>query len=109
MAEKRTDKTKHRLVEKRYELDLYKLLAIAAVAILVAVLIGSFFGGKIGYTSAVSDIEINTPEYCNVDRSGGEIAINCNELNVSADELCDVTSSKIKDSLRVLIVTSSDS
>ena len=106
MAEKRGDKTKHRNVEKRYELDMYKLLGIAVVAIIVAVLVGAFFGGKIGYSGGVDDVTVSAPAYCNVNKLGSNVAIKCNELDITAEDLCDVTSKKIQENIKILIITS---
>lgn len=104
MGEEGANKSEYRRVQKQYELGMYKLLAIAAIAILAAVALGAFLGNKLGHANALEDVKIKTPEYCTAVVHDDEIIIRCNELDITADELCKVTSPGIKEKLKVLVI-----
>ena len=103
MAEK---KEGFREVERHYELDMYKLVAVAAIIVLISVGLGAFLGTKIGHASGVNSVEVTVPEYCHVEGSGDELNVECGtELEeTTLDELCGVLSTSLKQNLKVLLV-----
>ena len=94
------------MVKVRYEITRYHLLILFAVAVFTALLIGCVLGGKIGYAEGIDNVEVDSPEYCSVSRSRGNITISCTELEgVSAEEMCAMLSTPIKSKLKVLVVS----
>lgn len=96
-----------RRVEKQYEIRMYGLVLIVLVAIFVALGAGTFVGYGWGHSEGSNDISVSTPEYCNARQSAGKVTITCNELDITAEELCKVTSPGIQDNLRVVMISSS--
>ena len=103
MAEK---KERFREVERHYELEMYKLVAVAAIIVLISVGLGVFLGGKIGHASGVNSVEVEVPEYCHLERLDDKLNVKCGtELKeTTVDELCGALSTSLKQNLKVLLV-----
>jgi len=109
---KKTDK-KRALVDKLieveagYEVEMYKLIAVAAVVVLVSVVLGVFLGKSIGFATGVDAVEINAPGYCTLRETGTQINITCGtELgDATVDELCTALSTSLKQNLKVLLIS----
>lgn len=110
MAEekKKSKKKKFMEIEAGYEVEMYKLIAVAAIVVLVSVVLGVCLGKSIGYSAGVSAVEVKAPEYCTVIKSGATANITCGtELkDATVDELCDALSTSLKKNLKVLLVAS---
>ena len=91
-----------RRVEKQFEIRMYGLLIIVLAAVFLSLAIGYFAGTKIG--GSIEKVEVETPNYCNFDKEEGKIIVTCNEVNLTASDLCRVTSSGIRDNLRVVVI-----
>ena len=91
--------------ERQYEIRMYGLLIIVLAAVFIAILLGGFFGYRMGNSSGYEDVKVEKPGYCSVDKVEGKIVITCNELDISADELCKVTSPGIKEHLKVVVIS----
>lgn len=92
--------------EPKYELLMGQLILGIIVGIFLALAAGYFLGNEIGTSRALSDLPINKPDYCTVDKIGGELTISCSELtNVTLDSLCQWISPDLKDRIRIMIVS----
>ena len=76
------------------------------VGIFLALAAGYLLGKEIGTSKALSDLPIDKPDYCTVDKIQGKLTISCNELtNVTLDSLCKWISPDLKDRIRIMIVS----
>ena len=92
--------------EVKYELMMYQLIIIVLVGIFLSLGIGYWIGKEVGLSKGASTVEIEKPNYCNVDRAGEKIIIRCNELeNVTLDSLCEWVPEELKDKIKIVIIT----
>ena len=87
--------------ERKYEITMYKLLAVFAISLFGALLFGTFVGQEIGQSRAYDNLEV--PDYCYV--SNSEDKVICSEISdLTADEMCEIFSTPAKKKLKVLFV-----
>lgn len=96
-----------REVKKKYEIPMYKLLAIFIIGLIVFFGMGIVVGNVIGSTSALNNADVSVPEYCRASIRGGRIVVDCNELyeGYSALELCNILSTPLKDRIRIVVIS----
>ncbi len=88
-------------MSKQYEIVMYKLLIIVLVGIFVALSLGFLAGQAVGIANA----EIETPDYCYSQVSGGKVSIECNELSdTTVADLCKLFSTEIEEMTRVVLI-----
>jgi len=94
-------------IEAGYEVEMYKLIAVAAAVVLISVVLGVFLGKSIGYSDGVDAVNVVAPEYCTMQAKGTQVNITCGTelINSTVDELCTVLSTPLKKNLRVLLVS----
>jgi len=92
--------------EPKYELLMGQLILGILVGIFLALGAGYMLGKEIGVSKALSDLPIDKPDYCTVDKVGGTLTIRCSELkNVTLDSLCTWISPELKDRIRIMIIS----
>ena len=92
--------------EPRYELMMGQLILAIMVGIFLALAAGYLLGKEIGVSRAISDLHVEKPEYCTIDKVGGELTVRCNELkNVTLYSLCTWISPDLKDRIRIMIIS----
>ncbi len=108
MAKKQNEEKKFMEVEAGYDVELYKLIAVAAAVVLISVVLGVYLGKGIGHSNGVAAVDIEVPDYCTTTRAGEQVNITCGtELaNATVDELCTALSTTLKQNLKVLLVAS---
>lgn len=90
--------------EARYEISMYKLITIVMIGIFVSIGIGYVTGSYIGAVTAVDEAKL--PEYCAVYKEGGVVEVRCTELNVPADQFCQMLSPSLEKQVKVVMITS---
>jgi len=90
---------------KQYEITMYKLLVIFVIALFVCIGFGFAFGHLVGRTQGIENLNINAPDYCGVYQRGDNIRIYCNEVNITAEELCAMVSTPLAQKIKVVIAT----
>ena len=92
---------------KQYEIKMWQLMALVIIGIFVALIFGFYFGDRVGAAEATSNINVELPNYCTYTIAKGEVTIVCNELeDLSANEVCNMLSTPLKDKIHVVIATS---
>ncbi len=92
------------MTEIKYEITMYQLLIIFVASVFIAIIFGSWMGGSAGYAKGANEVTVTTPNYCHVDRHGGEITVECTELkDVSAEEFCNVLSPTLGKKIKILV------
>jgi len=87
--------------KRKYEITMYKLLAVFAVSLFAALLFGTVVGQEMGESRAYNKLEV--PEYCYV--SNSEDRVICSEMSdFTAEEMCEIFSTPAKEKLRVIFV-----
>lgn len=96
-----------REVERSFELEMYKLIAIVTIVVLVSVGLGAFLGNKIGHAKGINSVDIEVPDYCHLEGSGEKPTVKCGtELKeTTVNELCNVLSSSLKENIKVLLIS----
>lgn len=90
--------------EARYEISMYKLITVVLAGVFISIGIGYVAGSYIGATAAIDDASI--PDYCAVYKEGGNVEIRCTELNVPADQFCQMLSPDLEKQVKVVLITS---
>jgi|GEM_PF-3352807 len=89
-------------VEVKYEIQLGQLTAIVIIGILIAIGAGFFVGKAVGAVA----VDVEKPDYCTADVSGGKVVVSCNELgNVSLDSLCQWASPELREKVKLVLIT----
>lgn len=88
----------------RFEITMYKLLVIFVISIFVSLGLGIFIGQSLGEAQTLKELEL--PEYCSVSSDTDGNSIRCNEIgtNLSANDVCSLLSTPVKDKLRVVLI-----
>ncbi len=88
----------------RFEITMYKLLVIFVISIFVSLGLGIFIGQSLGEAQTLKELEL--PEYCSVSSDTDGNSIRCNEIgtNLSANDVCSILSTQLKDKLRVVLI-----
>lgn len=92
--------------EKPFELMMYQLIIIILVGIFLSLGIGYLVGKEIGFSKGTDIVSVEKPDYCNVDKTGHTIKVECNELqNMTLDSLCEWVPEDLKDRIKIMIIT----
>jgi len=88
----------------KFEITMYKLLVIFVISIFVALGLGIFIGQSLGEAQTLKELEL--PNYCSVSSDADSNSIRCNEIgtNLSANDVCSLLSTPVKDKLRVVLI-----
>ena len=88
----------------KFEITMYKLLVIFVISIFVSLGLGIFIGQSLGEAQTLKELEL--PTYCSVSSDADGNVIKCNEIgtNLSANDVCSILSTPVKDKLRVVII-----
>ena len=90
----------------KYEITMYKLMAIFIVGLLAFMSVGFWMGHTFGFASRIDEAHVITPSYCHASFRGNEITVSCTELeDYSALELCNMLSTPLKDKIKVVVIT----
>ncbi|MBD3263051.1 hypothetical protein GF374_01585 [Candidatus Woesearchaeota archaeon] len=85
---------------------MYQLIIIVLVGIFLSLGIGYWVGKEVGFSKGVSAVSVEKPDYCTVDKSSGNIIVECNELkNMTLDSLCEWVPEELKNKLKIVIIT----
>jgi hypothetical protein len=89
----------------KYEVPMYKLVAIFGFALLVFLSVGFWMGDQVGYSHGIDNVDINVPEYCTATQRSGTITVTCTELeDYSAEELCNILSTSLQKQIKVVVI-----
>lgn len=99
-----------REVKVKYEITMYKLMAIFIVGLLAFMSVGVWMGHTLGFSSRIDEAHVTTPPYCHASFRSNEITVSCTELeDYSALELCNMLSTPLKDKIKVVVITNEGS
>ena len=90
--------------ETKYEISMYKLIVVVLIGMFISIGIGYAVGNQIGSTTAIDNAKL--PSYCAVYKEAGNIEIRCTELNVPADQFCQMLSPDLEKQIRIVLITS---
>lgn len=90
--------------EGNYEITMYKLLGIFALAIFASIMLGLYFGDQMGFSDGVDAVAAKVPKYCHVLKVEDNVSVSCTELDVTLDDMCDKFSSSLKEQIKILVV-----
>ena len=90
--------------EQKMELMMYQLVIVIVIGFLIAMAAGFFAGKTVGFSSGVDAVKAEIPEYCSVNKQGSEIAVKCNEMGLSLDDVCKITSPALRAKVKVVSV-----
>lgn len=90
--------------ESKYEISMYKLITLVMIGIFISMGIGFLVGNRIGAITAIDEAKL--PEYCAVYKEGGVAEVRCTELNVPADQFCQMLSPSLEKQVKVVMITS---
>lgn len=91
---------------KQYEIKMWQLMLLVIVGIFAALLLGFYFGDRVGEAEAAGDIDVELPDYCTYKLARGKVTVRCNELeDLSANEVCNMLSTPLKDKIHIVIAT----
>jgi hypothetical protein len=90
--------------EAKYEISMYKLMILVMIGIFISIGIGFATGNRIGTLTAINEAKL--PEYCAVYKESGNVEIRCTELNVPANQFCNMLSPELERQVKVVMITS---
>ncbi len=90
--------------EARYEISMYKLIVVVLIGMFISIGIGYVAGNHIGAVTAID--QANIPDYCAVYKEGSKVEIRCTELNVPADQFCNMLSPSLEKQIKIVLITS---
>jgi hypothetical protein len=89
----------------KYEVPMYKLVAIFGFALLIFLVAGFWMGNQVGYSSGLDNVDVTVPEYCTTVQRSGTITVTCTELeDYSAEELCSILSTSLQKQIKVVVI-----
>lgn len=91
--------------ENKLELVMYQLVLVIVVGFLIALAAGFFTGRTVGFSNGVDAVKAEIPDYCTVNKQGSEIKVACNELGLSLEEVCAITSPALRSKVRVVSIS----
>lgn len=101
-------KKKEKTIEKvdvKYEITMYKLLAIFAVSLLLTLALGFWSGNVVGKSQGADAVNVDVPDFCTTNEKGNNIEVKCLEFsNLTAGDLCRMLSTPLENKIRVMIV-----
>ena len=83
---------------------MYQLVLVVVIGFLVALAAGFFAGRAVGFSGGVDAVQAEIPDYCSVTKQGSEINVKCNELGLTLEEVCAITSPALRSKVRVVSI-----
>ncbi|MEK6807440.1 MAG: hypothetical protein AABX75_00260, partial [Nanoarchaeota archaeon] len=88
--------------ENKMELMMYQLVIVIVIGFLIALAAGFMAGRTVGFSGGVDAVQAKIPDYCTVNKQGSEINVKCNEMGLSLDDVCAITSPALRSKVRVV-------
>ncbi len=88
--------------EVKFELMVWQLVIAVVVVMFVALVFGFWAGKAVGFSGGVDAVKTVIPDYCSINKQGSDIMIKCNEIGLSLDEVCKITSEGFRSKVKVV-------
>ncbi len=88
--------------EVRFELMVWQLVAAVVIVMIVALAFGFWSGKAVGFSNGVDAVKTSIPDYCSVNKQGNEAVVVCNELGISLDDICKISSPAFRAKVKVV-------
>jgi len=90
--------------ENKMELMMYQLVIVIVIGFLIALAAGFFAGKAVGFSGGVDAVKTEIPDYCTVNKQGSDVNVKCNELGLTLEEVCAITSPALRSKVRVVSI-----